>query len=98
VRLPLNLVTLMFGSVVRVRLVISIMFPILELAVVGVCCGCTAIRGSERSARGVEWALGGPIGGAKFGPCRPGESGRGLREPEESLEFPLLPLSERGGL
>ena len=39
VRFPLNLVTLMFGRVVRVRFVISIIFPILELAVVGVCCG-----------------------------------------------------------
>ena len=39
VRLPLNLVTLMFGKVVRVRFVISIIFPIFELAVVGGCCG-----------------------------------------------------------
>ena len=39
VRFPLNLVTLMFGRVVRVRFVISIIFPMLELAVVGVCCG-----------------------------------------------------------
>ena len=33
-------------------------------------------------------------------PCAaiPGDSTRGLREPELSLEFPLLPLSDGGGL
>ena len=51
------------------------------------------------SGSGLGGATLGPRGGAKPGTAIPaGESARGRREPEESLEFPLLPLSEGGGL
>lgn len=77
----------MLGSVVRVRLVISI---ILTCGMGG---GWFAISGSV--FLGVILAAGGGTN-----PCAamPGDSTRGLREPELSLELPLLPLSEGGGL
>ena len=94
-RFPLNLVTLMFGKVVRVRLVISIMFPMLGLlAVVGGCWGWAGRRGSTRGVGGP-----GPRGGTKPGTAMPGgDSTLGRRDPEESEELPELPLSEGGGL
>jgi len=85
-RFPLNLVTFILGNVVRVRFVISIILT------GGRGGGWFAMSGSFL---GVILAA---TGGTN--PCAaiPGDSTRGLREPELSLEFPLLPLSDGGGL
>ena len=90
--MPLNLVTLMLGNVVLVRLVISIMPT--EVGAEG---GWLVTRGSCLGVTLAEVGGGTNTPGprAPIGPI-PGDSS--WCRPELSLELPLLPLSLGGGL